>query len=107
MLHRLHERRTRHLERNRAYRVGFAVVGFLVVIAGIVLSLPLVPGPGLLLVAIGLGMLALEFVWAERLLTAAVDRLERLSNRIWRSGAPPEDPERRDDAPDDRRREAV
>ena len=36
------------------------------------------PGPGMLVVAIGLSMLALEFAWAERLLAKALDRLERI-----------------------------
>jgi len=36
------------------------------------------PGPGLVTVAIGLSMLALEFAWAERLLGKALDRLERV-----------------------------
>ncbi len=84
MLTTLHERRARHLERKRIYRVAFAVSGFLVLVAGIVLALPLVPGPGLLLVAIGLGMLALEFSWAERLLTRTLLRLERGVERLQR-----------------------
>ncbi|MBW3592810.1 MAG: PGPGW domain-containing protein [Actinobacteria bacterium] len=107
MLLRLHERRESHLQRGRAYRIGFATAGFLVLVGGIVLSLPLVPGPGFVLIAIGLGMLALEFLWAERLLAAAVDRLERVTNRMRRSERAAGPPETGDDAPDERRREAV
>jgi uncharacterized protein (TIGR02611 family) len=69
--------RERHQERNRVVRYTIAFIGFLVVLAGIVLSLPLVPGPGILVVAIGLMILALEFAWAERLLERAVLQLER------------------------------
>ncbi len=36
------------------------------------------PGPGMLVTAIGLSMLALEFAWAERLLGKALDRLEQV-----------------------------
>lgn len=93
--------------RSRAYRIGFAAAGFLVLVGGIVLSLPLVPGPGFVLIAIGLGMLALEFLWAERLLTSTVDRLERITSRMRRSDRAADAPEARDDAPDERRREAV
>jgi uncharacterized protein (TIGR02611 family) len=69
--------RERHQERNRVVRYTIAFIGFLVVLAGIVLSLPFVPGPGILVVAIGLMILALEFAWAERLLERAVLELER------------------------------
>ena len=74
LLERLHARRERHAERGRAYRTGFTIAGFLVVVLGVVL-LPL-PGPGLLVIALGLAMLALEFDWAERMLERAVNRLD-------------------------------
>lgn len=48
------------------YRVGVAVVGTLVTVGGLLL-VPL-PGPGWLIVFVGLGVLASEFVWARRLL---------------------------------------
>ena len=107
MLLRLQERRERHLQRSRAYRIGFAVAGFLVLVGGIVLSLPLVPGPGFVLIAIGLGMLALEFLWAERLLASTLDRLERITSRMRRGDPAADARETRDDGPDERRREAV
>ena len=107
MLQRLHERRERHFERSRPYRIAFAILGFLVLIGGLVLSVPLVPGPGFVLVAIGLGMLALEFVWAERLLTATVDRLERVTDRMFRRSRDAPPPETGDDPADERRKEAV
>ena len=69
------ERRRRHLERGRLYRIGFALAGFCVVAVGA--ALLVLPGPGLLVIAIGLAMLALEFAWAERLLHGALHRLER------------------------------
>ena len=78
LLARLRSRRERHAQRSLAYRVGFAVAGFAVIGAGIVLSLPLVPGPGIPLIAVGLAMLALEFDWAERLLARIVVRIDRI-----------------------------
>ena len=41
--------------------------GVVVLIVGIVLAVPGVPGPGLLVIFIGLSILAVDFVWARRL----------------------------------------
>lgn len=49
-----------------AWRIGVGVIGGLVVLLGLVL-VPF-PGPGWLIVFVGLGILATEFAWAERLL---------------------------------------
>jgi uncharacterized protein (TIGR02611 family) len=49
-----------------AWRIGVGVLGTLIVILGLVL-VPF-PGPGWLIVFLGLGLLATEFAWAERLL---------------------------------------
>ena len=51
-----------------------AVLGTAIVVAGIAL-LPL-PGPGWLIIFIGLGILASEFEWARRLLDYAKRRVE-------------------------------
>jgi uncharacterized protein (TIGR02611 family) len=76
----IRERRERHLERNRVLRIGFAVFGFVVVLAG--LAMLVLPGPGLVVIAIGLGILALEFAWAERLLERTVDRMEEAADTV-------------------------
>lgn len=57
----------------RIYRGGVAVVGGSVVALGVVL-IPL-PGPGWLIVFLGLSILASEFAWAERLLRYARARV--------------------------------
>ena len=77
------ERRERHLERNRIIRVVVALFGFLVVLAGV--AMLVLPGPGLLVIAIGLGILALEFVWAERLLERTVDKMDEAADAVKRS----------------------
>jgi uncharacterized protein (TIGR02611 family) len=77
------ERREKHLERNRIIRVVVALFGFLVVLAG--LAMLVLPGPGLLVIAIGLGILALEFVWAERLLERTVDKMEQAADTVKHS----------------------
>lgn len=51
------------------WRVLIGLVGTGVVVVGVIL-LPL-PGPGWLIIFIGLGILSTEFTWAERLLSGA------------------------------------
>jgi uncharacterized protein (TIGR02611 family) len=50
----------------QARRLIVSVVGVTLVLCGVVMLIT--PGPGLLLIFAGLSMLALEFVWARRLL---------------------------------------
>ncbi len=74
LIERLHASREAHRARGRLYRIGFAVVGATVTLAG--LAMLVLPGPALAVIPIGLFMLAMEFAWAERLLERAVDRAE-------------------------------
>ena len=48
----------------RASRVA---VGIALVLVGVVLALPLVPGPGIPVIFVGLTVLSSEFEWARRL----------------------------------------
>ena len=50
--------------------------GFVLLVAGVVL-LPL-PGPGLLVIALGLAVLAREFAWAHNLLNRIKHQVEKL-----------------------------
>ena len=65
-----------------AKRVILIVVGFTLLAAGLVMSVPLVPGPGLLVVAGALAILAVEFVWARRLLERVKEQGSRLRDRF-------------------------
>ena len=76
LIEKLQERRERHRERHRLYRIGVVILGTVVTLVGVVMTGP-VPGPGIVIIPIGLALLALEFVWAERLLERAVDQAER------------------------------
>jgi uncharacterized protein (TIGR02611 family) len=58
------------------YRASVAVVGLAVAAGGLVL-VPL-PGPGWIIVFVGLAILASEFAWAQRLLDYVRDRV-----RAW------------------------
>ena len=77
------ERRERHRERSRVVRAAVVLAGFVVVLVGLAL-IPL-PGPGLLVVAVGLAVLALEFAWAERLLERTVNRMEQATETVKRA----------------------
>ena len=79
---RLRERRARHVSRGVVYRVAVAIAGFAVLAAG--LAMLVLPGPGLLVCAIGLGLLALEFRWAERLLVRVSERSASVARRLRR-----------------------
>ena len=57
-----------------AYRIVVGVVGTVIMLVGLAL-VPL-PGPGWLIVFLGLGLLATEFAWAERLLDYGRARLK-------------------------------
>ena len=74
-----------HPVSHRVYRVVVGLVGLLIVVGGLAL-VPL-PGPGWIIVLIGLAVLASEFVWAHRLLQFARHRLhvwgEWLKPRPW------------------------
>lgn len=71
-----------------AKRVILIVFGFTVLLLGIVLSIPLVPGPGFLVIFAGLAILAVEFVWARTLLKRFKDQGVRLRDLIFRRKKP-------------------
>jgi hypothetical protein len=50
-------------------RIAITVVGFVVLIAGV--TMMVTPGPGVLVIVLGLGILATEWAWAERMLDRA------------------------------------
>ncbi|MFM9045248.1 MAG: PGPGW domain-containing protein [Solirubrobacterales bacterium] len=68
---RIEERREVHRQMHWLPRVMVATVGFLVLLAG--LAMLFLPGPAILVIPIGLAILSLEFVWAERLLEKALE----------------------------------
>jgi uncharacterized protein (TIGR02611 family) len=81
---RLREQRARHLRRGAVYRIAVAVAGFLVLAAGV--AMLVLPGPGLIVCGVGLGLLALEFRWAERLLLRVADKSAAVLDRLRRKG---------------------
>jgi hypothetical protein len=73
-----------------ARRIGIAIGGGVLVLAGAVLSLPLVPGPGFVLILAGLGLLSLEFERPRTWLAWLKMRFGKLADRV-RGKAPPGD----------------
>ena len=57
-------------------RVFLIIAGFTLLLAGVVMLLT--PGPGMLVIFLGLGLLAAEFVWARRLM----ERMKREGLRL-------------------------
>ena len=68
----------RFLQRS-SKRVAISVVGGILVIAGLVMLL--LPGPGILVVAIGFAVLGTEYAWAS----AALDRTKRTAEKAGRT----------------------
>ena len=58
------ERCSQNVTLQTARRIVIAVVGFTIVAIGI--ALLVLPGPGLLVILLGLALLGTEFVWAKR-----------------------------------------
>ncbi len=74
LIEKLDAQRETHRERNRLVRLAFGIAGVLILLAGIVMLVT--PGPAFVLIPIGLAMLSLEFVWAERLLDRSLEQAQ-------------------------------
>jgi uncharacterized protein (TIGR02611 family) len=74
LIEKLEARRATHRDRSRIFRIGFAIVGAAVLLGGVIMLVT--PGPAFVLIPIGLAMLSLEFVWAERLLEKSLEQAQ-------------------------------
>ena len=74
LIEKLEARRATHRDRGRLYRIGFAIVGAAILIGGVIMLVT--PGPAFVLIPIGLAMLSLEFVWAEKLLERSLEQAQ-------------------------------
>lgn len=68
-LARFRERIRSHVVLDTTWRIGIFVVGWLTVLAGVLMMV--MPGPGIASVVVGFAILATEFVWARHLLHRA------------------------------------
>lgn len=85
LIRKLRERKLRHKQRHIVHRAGVVLLGCVLVLAGIVMSGPGIPGPGIATILVGLGLLALEFERAERLLERAIVWGEHAAARAERT----------------------
>jgi len=74
LVQRLREKRDSHRGRGVIYRGAFVVAGVILLLVGI--AMLVTPGPAFVFIPIGLALLSLEFVWAERLLDRALDQAD-------------------------------
>jgi tellurite resistance protein TerC len=64
-------------------RVFLVVAGFTLLLAGVVMLVT--PGPGMLTIFLGLGLLAAEFVWARRLMDRIKHEGGRVRDAVWKT----------------------
>ncbi len=63
-------------------RIAITIVGILVVLVGV--ALLVLPGPGWLLIFVGLSILGTEYVWAQRLLQVAKEQANNAKDKVLR-----------------------
>lgn len=76
--------RALHFTWRAARRAAVAVIGGLVLVGGVVMIV--LPGPAVIAIPAGLGILALEFEFAQRWLEAAREHWRKLMNNKEKSG---------------------
>lgn len=57
----------------------YVVAGFTLLLAGVVMLIT--PGPAFVIIPVGLAILSLEFVWADRLLGIALDKADEAKRK--------------------------
>ncbi len=63
-------------------RIAITIVGVVVVLVG--LALLILPGPGWLVIFVGLSILGTEYVWAQRLLRIAKEQANNAKDKVLR-----------------------
>ena len=63
-------------------RIAITIVGVVVLLVG--LALLVLPGPGWLLIFVGLSILGTEYVWAQRLLRVAKEQANNAKDKVLR-----------------------
>ena len=69
---------------DQVWRFFKVLAGFTLLVIGFVMFFT--PGPGWLIILLGLTLLAAEFVWARRLMNHMKDHGNRLKDAVWRFG---------------------
>jgi tellurite resistance protein TerC len=71
---------------DQVWRFFKILAGFTLLLAGVVMVFT--PGPGWLVIFLGLTLLAAEFVWARRLMDRMKHQGNRLKDTVWKLGKP-------------------
>ena len=69
-------------------RAARITAGVVLLLLGLIMAIPGVPGPGLIVMFIGLGILAVDFVWAHRLKTKIQDTIRNAVDKVRRKKQP-------------------
>lgn len=72
------------------WRLCRIICGFLLLAAGLFLSLPGIPGPGIVLIVLSFGILSQDFHWAKRAHEYVHRKWHELRNRQQQSSPPKE-----------------
>jgi tellurite resistance protein TerC len=64
----------------KAKRLVIAVIGFTILLIGV--AMIVLPGPAFIVIPIGLGILATEFVWAKKLLKKVKEKIDKGRNNF-------------------------
>jgi uncharacterized protein (TIGR02611 family) len=80
---RLRARRHHHRHRHIVIRALFVIAGFTLLAGGI--AMLVLPGPAFVVIPIGLAMLSLEFLWAERAMEKALAKAEEAKEKASRT----------------------
>ena len=87
LVRRLREQRETHKDRSRIIRGAFVVGGVTLLLAG--LAMLVLPGPAFVVIPIGLAILSLEFLWAERLLDKALEKADQAKRKAAEASRTP------------------
>ncbi|MDB5170200.1 MAG: Protein of unknown function, transrane [Candidatus Saccharibacteria bacterium] len=72
-----------------ARKIGVAIIGFPILLAGI--AMLVLPGPGLLVVLLGLLIISWEFEWAKNYVEKVRTQLNKVSDITKKRGKPTDD----------------
>ena len=79
LVEKVEAQRERHMRRPAALRYATVLVGFLVLVGGIITLVT--PGPAFILIPAGLAIMSLEFAWAARLLERSLIEADKAAER--------------------------
>ena len=82
-----HERHPLYVPYKWARRIAIAIVGFTVLLIGI--AMIVLPGPAIVVIPVGLGILGLEFAWARHWLKKIKERSTVIVDSIRGRAKPP------------------